>query len=124
MLEMAPTPKGRPRFGGRNGPYTPYKTRSAEKKIGEYLREQILSRGYKTILGACRVSFTFAFQRPKSVTRKHHTVRPDGDNLQKLVQDAGNKILWHDDGLISEWSGKKIYSDLHPYIAIEVEELE
>ena len=33
--------------------------------------------------------------------------RPDGDNILKAVQDAGNGVLWHDDAQIVEASVRK-----------------
>jgi Holliday junction resolvase RusA-like endonuclease len=45
--------------------------------------------------------------------------RPDGTNLQKLVEDALNGIVFVDDALIDRWSGRKIYG-LQPKIVVTV----
>lgn len=39
------------------------------------------------------------------------TGKPDGDNIQKCVGDALNKIVWTDDSIIVMWQCLKLYSD-------------
>jgi Holliday junction resolvase RusA-like endonuclease len=46
-------------------------------------------------------------------------VRPDGSNIQKLVEDALSGIVYRDDALIVEWQGRKIYG-LQPKLVITV----
>lgn len=36
----------------------------------------------------------------------------DGDNMEKLVWDAFNGVIWHDDDQIVEWSGRKVRAGL------------
>lgn len=66
------------------------------------------------------VDMTFYVSMPKSWSkRKKQTMlgqpvakkRFDIDNLEKLVYDALEGILWTDDGLIWQHSVKKIWSD-------------
>lgn len=112
---MVPVAKGRPRFGnGRT--FTPQATREAE----EVVREQIGTkyRG-KPFDGALRVQMTFFMPIPKSLSEKKrkslvgepHIKRPDVDNLQKLVLDSLNGIVYVDDSQIAEAFTKKVYSD-------------
>lgn len=39
------------------------------------------------------------------------TSKPDGDNIQKCVGDALNKIVWVDDSQIVMWQCLKLYSE-------------
>lgn len=39
------------------------------------------------------------------------TVKPDGDNIAKLVADALNGIAYDDDKCIVDWLSRKFYSD-------------
>lgn len=47
------------------------------------------------------------------------TGKPDGDNIQKCVGDALNKIIWIDDSQIVMWQCLKLYSDF-PRLRISV----
>lgn len=47
------------------------------------------------------------------------TGKPDGDNIQKCVGDALNKIVWVDDSSIIMWQCLKLYSDF-PRLRISV----
>jgi len=40
----------------------------------------------------------------------HAMSKPDGDNYQKIVGDALNKIVWSDDSIIVNWQCLKVYS--------------
>jgi len=45
--------------------------------------------------------------------------KPDGDNIQKCVGDALNKIIWVDDSQIIMWQCLKLYSDF-PRLRVSV----
>lgn len=47
------------------------------------------------------------------------TGKPDGDNIQKCVGDALNKIVWLDDSQIVMWQCLKVYSDF-PRLRVSV----
>lgn len=47
------------------------------------------------------------------------TGKPDGDNIQKCVGDALNKIVWEDDSQIVMWQCLKLYSDF-PRLRVSV----
>jgi hypothetical protein len=47
------------------------------------------------------------------------TSKPDGDNIQKCVGDALNKIVWTDDSIIIMWQCLKLYSDF-PRLRVSV----
>lgn len=58
---------------------------------------------------------------PQSTSKKRHkemlehrirpTVKPDLDNVAKLIYDALNGVAWHDDNAIVDTQVRKFYSD-------------
>jgi len=82
----------------------------------------------KPLSGLVALSLVFIFPRPKSwpKSRKqlYHRSRPDVDNLQKFILDAGNNILWNDDCQIVNITASKLYGPEPKTIMIitEVEE--
>lgn len=45
---------------------------------------------------------------------------PDGDNLEKNIWDALNKVAFNDDGQVSKWGGEKLYSE-YPRVEITID---
>jgi Holliday junction resolvase RusA-like endonuclease len=79
------------------------------------------------------VNYTFGFKRPKNHYRTgknshllkksvptYHTQKPDKSNLEKLVEDAFNKLFWKDDSLIVCGNSQKIWTELESFIKIEI----
>ena len=61
---------------------------------------------------AVDVSIVFFMPRPKSVTRKLPTVKPDLDKLIRAILDAGTKAgIYNDDSQVVEIVAYKFYSD-------------
>ena len=83
------------------------KSRLWEKEAAVLLRQEFL---HSPFYGAIDVNICFLFERPKTVKRKFHTVRPDIDNLQKSILDAANGILWNDDSQIVHLNSSKLYA--------------
>lgn len=54
--------------------------------------------------------------------RLFHTSKPDGSNIQKLLEDAFNSGVWKDDCQVARWGGQKLYSDT-PRLVVEVRPL-
>jgi len=106
FIPVNPVPKGRPRLGRGGRVFTPQITRVAEITIKQYLRLQKPPLQH----GPIRVIVQFLLQKPKSVKREYHTVKPDCDNLLKLLLDAGNDILWRDDSQIVQLECSKQYA--------------
>lgn len=50
------------------------------------------------------------------------TVKPDGDNYEKLVWDGCKRVVWLDDKQVTDWHGWKRYS-ADPRIVVHVTEL-
>ena len=68
---------------------------------------------------AVDVAFIFYFKKRASWTKKKkenpgpHNIRPDRDNLEKAISDAGNGILWADDCQIVSSYSLKLWSDFN-----------
>ena len=70
--------------------------------------------------GPAGVTFLFIFARPKSHFGRHglkadapinHTIKPDRDNLDKLMLDVFTKLgFWKDDCQVAYGSVRKIYT--------------
>ena len=82
------------------------------------------------------VNYVFAFSHPKSHYRagkfshllkdsapKYHIYKPDKSNLEKMVEDAFNKLFWKDDSLICCGESKKIYTELDPFTHVVIYKL-
>ena len=120
-LPVTPSGKGRPRWDSRNRrTITPEKTRKATDEIIIHLWR---SKPH-LFQGPVKVILDCVFTRPKSApkTRTRPSVKPDIDNIAKLVLDAANKILWVDDTQVVELHVYKTYGSPEG-ITIEVEEL-
>jgi Holliday junction resolvase RusA-like endonuclease len=62
----------------------------------------------------CAVDLTiiFFFKKAKSNKSKYHIIKPDADNLEKFLLDAGNGYLWHDDCQIVNVNKKKCFGEV------------
>jgi len=106
-IHMKPKAKGRPRFG-KGYTYTPSATRLAEKE----LKVKIAANDPPKFTKAVAMNIVFTFKRPKSVNRIYPTVRPDLDNLVKLVTDSGNGLIYKDDCQIIQITTSKQYGKI------------
>lgn len=59
----------------------------------------------------CAVTVWFYFERPKSVTRAHMSVKPDIDKLCRAVLDGLGDSILSDDSRVVELSARKQYAD-------------
>ena len=112
-FDVKPYGKGRPQKG-KHSMYTPHKTRNMESLIADMARLQFK---HEPLTGPLRVDWEFVFEHPKSWSKKRkaetywHTSKPDFDNIMKLVGDALNGIVWHDDSQICTGGYSKHYGD-------------
>jgi Holliday junction resolvase RusA-like endonuclease len=107
-LFVNPCGKGRPRFGnGRT--FTDAKTVAAEAEIRWLLQKE----NPPLLEGPVALELAAFFLKPKSVSKKRafHTVKPDGSNILKLFEDAGNGVLWRDDSQIVSAKVTKQYGE-------------
>mgnify|MGYP003626039206 FL=1 len=129
------TPKPQPRVkafsrGGHAGVYTP-KTADEWKSA---IADQMCECANLAIDGAVRVTMCFYMQRPKSHFRtgkyahilkdtapKHHTSKPDGDNLAKGVMDALTDIqVWKDDAQVVYLGITKFWEESEPGMSLVI----
>jgi len=116
-IPTIPQPKLRARIDKRGWAFTPKKTESAEAEIRWHWnasKHQMIPK-YPTVL-----EVWFFLPKPASAKKSqvYPVVRPDLDNLVKLVKDALNGFAWKDDGQIIETHAFKRYGD--PRIAIQI----
>lgn len=116
-----PFGKQRPRHNTRTGTtYTPERTREVERKIAAAYNAKY--KGFRFPNGSYLSLAVIAYLPiPKSKSKAMRekmlngtirpTVKPDWDNVGKLVADALNKIAYDDDKCIIEATVKKFYSD-------------
>ena len=119
-----PVAKGRPRFTVRAGRaiiFTPEKIRSWDNAA-----KLIIWRGMggkQPLEGPVSVEFRLCMPKPKKLKRKHHTIKPDIDNLIKSGFDAMNGIVFIDDAQVVMLVARKEYSD-DPCVMINVSKME
>lgn len=99
----------------RNGAYTPKETVAAEKAIGFAAR----IAGAPILAGPVALDVRVVVEPPRSWSKKQRaaaiegerfpTVKPDLDNVVKLIEDALNGIAWNDDQQIVQLSAGKKY---------------
>jgi len=114
---MEPVPKGRPRTSFKNGKaqtYTPKDTVNAENQIRSEVATLLAELGRSDVIfedeDYVRMNATFYMTRPKSAKkRKLPNIKPDWDNMGKLLTDAINGFLYKDDKIITTALIKKRY---------------
>lgn len=138
VIPGEPRGKGRPRIvrlkNGRSGSYTPDKTVSYEELIRQRFRQQYPGE-QAPFPAKTPVSVTIGafFPIPRSAGKKQKllmasnhirpTKKPDVDNIAKIVLDALNGLVWHDDAQITHLSVVKRYveeCDRCPYVCVTV----
>lgn len=125
-----PVGKGRPRVGNVGGfscLYTPEKTVSYESLVG-YSAAQAMA-GRPLIEAAVSVKLHIGVQVPASWSNAKRnralaglelpTTKPDIDNVEKIIFDGMNGVVWKDDVQVVEVAKTKRYSAT-PGVAVEV----
>jgi len=108
---------------GRNGFYTPDKTKEAEEVIAWYCREAMQQQSIDVIDKPVKIKIKAYFPvkyKDRHIKNNPHINKPDVDNIAKLVLDALNKVLYTDDKLIYHLEIIKLYAD-EPYVMVVVE---
>lgn len=96
-------------------------TTKHEAEIRNMIIQQVgRTQGFNTLTGPVRVDWCAFFPPLMSDTRKKkeakvrglvsHTKKPDKDNIEKLLLDAMNEIVFFDDCQINIGTGAKVYS--------------
>lgn len=113
-------PQAQPRAGRRTFAVAPgvFKTRSFDPpKAVDWKRTVMLQvlpvKPRVPLDDPLGMELIFHLPRPVSLPKKvvHHTKKPDLDNLTKGVKDALRQVVYRDDSLIAEFSGRKVYSE-------------
>lgn len=119
-IEIAgtPVPQKRPRAFLRGEKICFYDPCAAYKNA---LKKVFLSRGeFFGESGFFHINLEFHFKPPPSWPKNKrfkavqgdipHTSKPDIDNLQKLILDAGNGIFYKDDSMVIKIKAKKMFA--------------
>ena len=94
--------------------YDPQSNKDAKKKIVDAAKAVMFaSRMDKPLEGALKLDVTFFMKRPKATpnTVVYCTKRPDLDNMEKLLNDALQGVLFGDDSQVCLIVSEKIYGD-------------
>lgn len=123
-----PRGKGRPRFTRDGHAYTDSETRSYEKKILAYYRQQLRDFRWPDS-GFVAVEVTAVYPIPKSATKASLAAiaegkilpkrKPDIDNVLKVVLDSLNGYAYRDDSQVVCVVGRKIYGS-EPRLIIQM----
>ncbi len=107
-----PAHKERPRFVRASGrSYTPLRTKRAEETIRELATIYMNHERIKMLEGPLVLTVLAFFAKPKKTAYKEYPqVKPDWDNVGKLVSDALNGIAYRDDAHIVEAHVKKMWA--------------
>lgn len=115
-----PFGKQRPKVTTRYGysmAYTPKKTVEYENKVRS---SYIQTNGNNKLEGPISAKILGVFGVPKSMSKKqqkklieekHHTKKPDCDNIGKSILDALNGIAYKDDSQVCKLYIEKIYGE-------------
>lgn len=128
-IPSTPVGKARPRFG-KNGAYTPEKTRNYETLVKELY---FTKHGQTMLEGPLHMEIKAYFGIAKSSTKKvrekmiggslRPTKRPDIDNVVKSIADALNGVAYADDSQIVSLSASKHYAE-YPRVEILIRPLD
>lgn len=127
FIKMQPTGKQRARTGKQGFFYTPKKTTQAAEWVRLNVQSILQAEGYTPDPnGVYKIKLVFYFHPPKYARTKKKNkelfkkleesrqsiwawCKPDNDNLEKLVWDALNELVFVDDSVIAWNETKKIY---------------
>lgn len=120
-----PQAKERPRLGRGNTVYTPRSTQEAEARLARFAEQLVAYKRARQFAGVpLFVQYIFLLERPRSNKSPFPIVRPDCDNMEKLVNDALNCVIWDDDSCIIGGMPVKLWSpDGRPRTIIRVYEV-
>ena len=138
-VEGQPVGKGRPKFARQGNyvkAYTPEKTMEYEELVRTIYQLKAKDCCYKTVYFSAdipiRISVKAYYKIPKNTgkSRKNDMlsgkirplIKPDLDNIGKIVCDALNGIAYYDDKQIAEMQIQKWYSD-RPRIEVVIADL-
>lgn len=112
-----PTPKERPKLNKFGRAVTPEKTLAAERRVEEITTSAM--DGREPFFGPIRLFVTMVFETPSSWNKQEredaisglmpHVSTPDMDNVEKMVCDGMNGVVYYDDSQVAEKHSFKRY---------------
>lgn len=117
-----PVPQGRPRFSRNGHTYSPQRSAEYRQWVRLNMINHVRKYAQKPLEKAVLLYITFymgiptSWGKQKRMEAAQGKIRPTGkrsgdlDNLVKMIQDAGNGILWADDSIITDLVIKKRYT--------------
>lgn len=132
-IDGHPKGKGRPKFSRSGHAYTPDDTRAYEALIVMAYRAAYHSFKFPKET-ALDLRIRAYYPIPKSDSKsdqmkkrkneiRPRNIKPDIDNVVKIICDALNDVAYHDDTQIVDQQARKFYSD-HPRVEILLKEAE
>ena len=129
VVEGKPKGKARPRFTKSGHCYTPVGTSLYEKAVKEAWEKA----GAVHLEGTIKMTVNAVFPIPKSWNKEKReqaryqriqpTVKPDIDNILKVIEDALNGYAYDDDKQICEVESCKVYEDCNGRVVVKIEEI-
>ena len=124
-----PTGKGRPRVC-RNVTYTPKETKDYETLVRTCYKQKYRDKEPIAAKIPVEVEIYAYFKIPKSTTKKQKvliennelfpTVKPDGDNISKIILDALNGLAYYDDNQVTDLTIYKQYATTDEKVGVVV----
>lgn len=128
-IDGRPQGKGRPRHNSRGATYTDKKTRQYEEHVRQSFRKGngvIVPKGkgfHVTVKIVASFKVPVSDSRAVAEDKKDGIIpieiKPDADNITKIILDALNGEAWEDDSQVSFLSIAKEYSDEN-YVEVEI----
>lgn len=123
--------KGRPRAAtskktGKSFQYTPADTRKYEQQVAWEAKQAILKTKWRVTRAPVRLDIYIWHKRPKALKKSEADLPPcrvpDMDNIEKILMDALNTVVWKDDKQVVEKHTYKYWGD-DPGVFIRVSEI-
>ena len=128
-IPITPKPKASVRLG-KWGSYNP--SARGMKQVADLVKKKFIQQKLPMLKGPVLVVVHFVLPAPLSLPQRKreaqnflpHTKRPDGDNLEKYLNDALTGIVWADDACVA-WilRSKTITSDKEGYVVFYAQEI-
>lgn len=115
-----PQGKARPRFTCQGRVYTPKQTADYEQQI----RQAYISAGGQLISDTApiQIKITAYYKKAKSNKMLQPTLKPDADNIAKIVCDGLNGIAYKDDKQIVSLTVLKVWTDGIERVEVDISE--
>ena len=124
-----PTGKGRPRVC-RNVTYTPKETKDYETLVRTCYKQKYSNKEPIPAKTPVEVEIYAYFKIPKNMPKKQKeliennelfpTVKPDSDNISKIILDALNGVAYYDDNQVTDLTIYKQYATTDEKVGVLV----